>query len=391
MANTMSLNQVSTVLNGIVSQATGQANLGNVDTKDLITVAQTQLLTAPDNLMSAVSQVLSRTIFSNRPYSRKFKGLEADSIRYGNHVRKINYIDGTWTDNGYLPIVDGQSVDQQKPIKPAVVQTNFYGQNDYEVDYTIFRDQLATAFSSEEELGSFVTGQVQNISDRVEQKHEVMARAVIDNLITGVITLGNQHQVVHLLTEYNAQTGLELTAQTVYQPANFAPFMRWVYARIAAVSSMLTERSQIYHQNITDKPVQRHTPTEYQRLYLYAPATYQIQANALAETYRDYDIFRPSVAEMVNYWQSITTPDTVTNTPVYMQADGTLTSPAQAVTQANVFGVLMDQEAAGYTVCNYRSTTAPYNGKGEYQNFFMKFTDRYWNDFTENSVIFLLD
>lgn len=391
MANTMELNQVSTVLNGIIQQATGNAELANADTKELITVAQTQLLTAPDNLINAVSQVLSRTIFSNRPYTRKFKGLEADSIRYGNHVRKINYVDGTWTDNGYLPITDGESVDQQKPVKPSIIQTNFYGQNDYEVDYTIFRDQLATAFNSPEELGSFVTSQVQNISDRVEQKHEVMARAVIDNLVTGIATIANGRQVVHLLSEYNALTGLELTATTVYQPANFAPFMRWVYARIASISSLMTERSQIFHENITDKPIQRHTPVDYQRLYMYAPAQFQIQANALAETYRDYDIFKPNITEQVNYWQSINTPESVVNTPVYMQADGTLTSPDSPVTVSHLFAVLMDQEAAGYTVCNYRNTTAPYNGKGEYQNFFMKFTDRYWNDFTENAVIFLLD
>jgi len=45
----------------------------------------------------------------------------------------------------------------------------------------------------------------------------------------------------------------------------------------------------------------------------------------------------------------------------------------------------------GYTICNQRTTQAAYNGEGEYQNFWLKFTDRYWNDFTENAVVFLLD
>lgn len=389
-ANSLTLNQISTVLNSIVSQATGQAQITPTNGAEFITIAQTGLKTGYDNLMGAISQVLSRTIFANRPYTRKFQGLEADAIRYGNHVRKINYVDGTWQDNGYLPITDGESVDQQKPIKPGVLQTNFYGQDDYEVQYTLFRDQIYTAFQSPDELGSFISGQVQNVSDRIEQKHEVLARAVLANLAAGIDTIANSNQVIHLLTEYNTETGLSLTATAVYQPDNFAPFMRWVFGRIAGVSSLLTERSQIFHQNVTGKPVQRHTPKDFQRVYIYAPARFQINANVLATTYNDEYLSIP-VTEAVNYWQSINTPAEINTIPVYMKADGTLASPEAAVTITNLFGIIMDTEAAGYTICNERSTSAPYNGKGEYQNFFMKFTDRYWNDFTENAVILLLD
>ena len=389
-ANSLTLNQISTVLNSIVSQATGQAQITPTTGSEFITVAQTGLLAGYDNLMQAVSQVLSRTIFANRPYTRKFQGLEADSIRYGNHVRKINYIDGTWQDNGYLPIEDGTAVDQQKPIKPGVLQTNFYGQDDYEVQWTLFRDQLYTAFQGPDELGSFITGQVQNISDRVEQKHETLARAVLCNLIAGVFSINSSNQCIHLLSEYNTVTGQELTATSVYQPANFAPFMRWVFGRIQGISSMLTERSMIYHENVTGKPIMRHTPRDFQRVYLYAPTRYQTDANVLATTYNENYLTMPST-ETVNFWQAITSPSKINTTPVYMQADGSLTSPKASVTINNLFGVIMDVEAAGYTICNERSTSAPYNGRGEYQNFWMKFTDRYWNDFTENAVILLLD
>lgn len=390
-ANTLSVNQIKDFLNNVTAQATGASDISPFEGENFATVAQTALNVGYDNLLSAVSQVLSRTIFAVRPYTRKFQGLEADSIRFGNIVRKINYIDGEWQDNGYLPIEDGQAVDQQAPNKPQVVQTNYYGQNDYETQYTIFRDQLLTAFNSEEELGSFISGQIQNVSDRIEQKHETLARSILANLATGISAIGNSHQVVHLLTEYNAQTGQELTATTLYDPANFPSFMRWVYARIAGVSAMLTERTILYHQNLTNQNIARHTPTEYQRLYMFTPLMYQIQANALAETYRDYEIFNPQITERVNFWQSPKAPAEITATPVYMKQDGTLASPEQAVTLNNVFAILTDRDAAGYTICNYRNTAAPFNAKGEYTVFYQKFTDRYWNDFTENAVIFLLD
>lgn len=396
-ANTLGITQIGSVLNNIVEQATGQKQLAVTDTASFVTVAQTGLLTGSENLMNAVSQVLSKTIISNRPYSRKFKGLEADSIMYGNHVRKINYIDGDWQDNEYLPITEGTAVDQQKPTKSKVIQTNFYGSTDCEIPWTIFREQILTAFSGPEELSAFITGQLQNISDRTEQKHESMCRAALANLIGGIITIANAPQIVHLLTEYNTESGQELTATTVYAPDNFASFMRWVYARIGIVSDYLTERSTVYHQNLTAGTIARHTPKDAQRLFVYSPALRKSEANALSTTYHD-NYLGISVTESVSFWQSIKTPDSINVLPSYLAPDGTIKKrmnakgdATEALNQSKVFALLMDREAAGMTVINDRMTSAPYNGAGEYQNFWRKFTDRYWNDFTENAVVFLLD
>ena len=33
----------------------------------------------------------------------------------------------------------------------------------------------------------------------------------------------------------------------------------------------------------------------------------------------------------------------------------------------------------------------PYNAAGKYWNTFFHFTERYWNDFTENGIVLLLD
>lgn len=389
-ANTLSFNQISTLLNSVVTQATGQAQITPVTGADFVTVAQTGLLAGYENLMGAISQVLSRTLISNRPYYRKFQGLEADQIRWGNHVRKINFVDRAWQDSGRLPITNGVAVDDQKPLKDEVLQTNFYGQNDYELQYTMFSNQIDTAFHGPEEFAQFLGGKLQNLSDQREQKHEALARATIANLVAGIITIGNTNQVVHLLTEYNRATGLNFTDITVRQPANYPAFIKWVYSRLASLSAILTERSQIFHQNVTGKEVQRHTPMPYQRVYLYAPDRYSVESRVLADTFHD-NYLRFGYTETVNFWQAIETPDTINVTPVYMKADGTLGSPAAAVNQANVFGVIMDMEAAGYTVVNERTTKAAYNGEGEYQNFWFKFTDRYWNDFTENAIVLLLD
>lgn len=389
-ANTLDFNQISTLLNSIVSQATGKNLFSPTNTSEFVTVAQTGLKTGYDNLIQAVSQVLSRTIFSNRPYTRKFKGLEADAIRYGNHVRKLQIADKDAENDDRLPLTDGESVDQQVVSKPTILQTNFYGSNAFQRHYTIFKDQLDVAFSGPDEFAQFISLVTQNCSDMIEQEHENLARFTVDNYIAGVYAGGTTQQRVHLLSEYNAQTGLDLTDTSVYEPANYGAFMKWVFARIAAVSAMLTERSQIFHTNIAGKEISRHTPERDQRVYMLAQNKYSTDARVLADTYHD-NYLKTAVNETVNFWQSIRVPETISVTPTYMDDTGALVTPSKPVALNNVFGVIMDREAAGYTVVNQWSGTSPFNQRGGYQNIWFHFTDRYWNDFTENGVIFLLD
>ena len=167
--NTMTFNQVSTLLNAIHNQATGTSAAAALDTYQFVSQAQAALRTGYDPVLNAISQVLSRTIFSIRPYTAKFRGLQADALRYGNHVRKINYGDKAWQDDDRIPLTDGSSVDQQVVKKPAILQTNFYGENVYEKGYTIFRDQLDAAFSGPDEFARFTAGVVQNASDMLEK------------------------------------------------------------------------------------------------------------------------------------------------------------------------------------------------------------------------------
>ena len=394
MANDLTFEQLSTVLNGIVEQATGQTAAAVTDTSSFVTVAQTALKTGYDTLSTAISQVLSRTIFSVRPYNSLFGGLRMSNIKYGNHVRKLTAVDSEWEDDDRLELTDGASVDQYEVKKPKVLQTNFYGANVYQRHMTIYRDQLDQAFSGADEFASFLSMMMTNASDQIEQAHETTARMTLINFIAGKISASNG--VVHLLTEYNNMLGLDgtdgktkLTAQDIMKPDNFVPFVKWMYARIKTMSDMLRERSQLYHINVTDNEVSRHTPYDRQRLYMYTQFMNDVDASVLSGVFNDSYLQMQS-HESVGFWQSIQSPQTINVTPSVMGADGSVTKQA-AVNNSNVIGVLFDEEALGYTVVNEWSQATPFNARGGYYNQYWHFTDRYYNDFTENGIVFVLD
>ena len=167
-------------------------------------------------------------------------------------------------------------------------------------------------------------------------------------------------------------------------------FMEWVDSRVNEVCELMREYCIKFHTNLTDGVIMRHTPKEYQRVYLYAPVFYQTASRVLADTYHDSFLKLPG-AEMVNFWQNIDDPANIHVTaPNYLGTDGTIKT-AVDVNQNNVFGVIFDMEALGYSPILTRTKTSPYNASGEYRNMFWKFNERHWIDFTENGVVFLLD
>lgn len=378
----------SKILNSIVKQATGISDIAVIN-DGFMSIATVALGIAPDTLLSAISQVISRTIFSVRPYNRKFAGLFIDNMKWGNHVRKINIGDKDWELNVSYDLIDGQSVDADIVSKPDILQTNFYGQCVYSKHYTIFRDQLNVALQNEAEFERFYTMLVQNTMDMIEQCHENTARATIANFIGGKIK-GDTNNVIHLVTEYNNVTGLTLDSNTVKKPENFVPFYKWAFSRIKTISGLMTERSLQYHINITGHNIMRHTPVQNQRLYLYTPEMNNVESSVFSSVFNE-QYLKMMDYEGVNFWQSIKTPMEINVNARYIDSTGTITTDAKGTATSNIFGILMDEEAVGVTTYGARTAVTPYNARGEYTNVWWHFNDRYWNDFTENAVVFLLD
>lgn len=391
-ANDLSINQVSVLLNAIVKQATGSTDTATkLDLSNFATVAQLPLKIGYDPVVQAISQVLSKTIFSVRPYTRKFKGLNVSNQRFGNITRKLNIADTDWTDDDRTKLTDGESVDMYVVKKPSVLQTNFYGANAFQRSTTIFKDQLDVAFNSADEFARFISMIMSNISDMIEQGHEVMARTCLLNFIGGKLSYDTEpDNKVHLLTEYKALTGLEITEQDLYKPENFKPFMEFAVAKIKYLSSLMTDRSLRFHTNVTGKEISRHTPYNKQKIYIHAFQQYLMETSVLSGLFNDKYLKMADI-EVVNFWQSIDNPTQINVDSIYMDVTGALKKSASPVQEDHVFGVIFDEEALGYTTVNTWSAPTPFNARGGYHNIFWHYTDRYWNDFTENGIVLLLD
>lgn len=401
--NSLTFEQVSTVLTSIVKQATNQTVITPTDTGSFVSVATIALNASRDAVMNAISNILTRTIFSIRPYSAKMTGLEMDTFRWGNMMRKLSIADADWQDDpGYAwPVTydasqtghetgDGYAVDPWTIKKPNVLQTNFYGASVYFDEMTITEKQIETAFSGPEQLGSFLTLLMTNLSNRLEMSNEGLRRGLVCNAIAAIKAENKAERQIKLLTEYNTLTGNTYTAADIYSPDVFPAFVKWMYARVAEITDLFTANSTMFQTVISGKPILRHTPLEMQRVYMYSPFLRQIEARVLADTYHD-GFLRYSDVEAIPYWQSIQTKDQVQAKPCYTGTDGSVVTAGSSVTVSNVVGLIFDRDAMGMTILDRRVLSTPVNTKGLYRNIHVHANQRVVFDNTEKVALLTLD
>lgn len=388
--NDMSYMQAATLLNNITAQVTGNSySIEEIAPGDFISIGNVALAAGYDKVLNAITQIIGRTIMSIRPYQRKLSDLQMSNMEWGSIIRKLKVTDNDWQDSAAFELMDGESIDMFTVKKSNVLQLNFYGQNVYELQSdSILMNQLDAAFRGPEELNRFFAMLAMKIENQKEQKIESVARMLLVNFIGGKMAADNG--VIHLLSEYNNETGENLTAQTVYSPDYFPDFVYWLYARLETLAGLMSERSQLFQVNVAGKPINQHTMAENLRVKMYAPFMNAINARVRANTF-DNTYLKMARTEAMNFWQNINDPSGISVAPSYLDTNGLIVTASEAVESSAVIGVMYDVDALGIVTQDERALATPINAKGQYSNIFYHFTQKWYTDFTEKGIVLCLD
>lgn len=394
--NNLSTEDVRLLLNEVHEQVTGVKSIAPVDTSSFISMAQATLAAGTDKVWSAMQVQISRTIFSVRPYTRKFKGLLADDIRWGGIIQKVSYLDSDLSENEmvYHP-VDGTSVDQWIQKKGDIMVTRFVGSDAYQDWITIYDQALRDAFLSESQLGAFYAGKMQELSNKWEQYIEELNRTALVNFIAAKLDAEASFPdgVCHLLTEYNTLTNQSpaLTINDIFQEQYVGPFFRFVRSRINEIGSMMTNRSVKYQIAINGKAPVRHTPLENQKMYISGRILRMVDTMVNTTTYHNEPLAYADV-ESVDYWQAIDSPMEINITPAIIDpSTGIAGAAAAPVSQTAIMGVIFDEDAVVTNVRERRLESTQLNARGLYRNTWLTANSQYCNDVTEKGVVLVLD
>lgn len=397
----MEFKQAAAYLNNIQNQVTGKTNLAPANVGEFTSIATTILQTGDEPAYRAISNIITRTIISDRVYDDQFKGVEVTESAYGMHVRKLSFADREILDDArflypmaYNPNEspangDGNSVDMFKIRKAQPLQTNFYGQTVYADRLTYFRDQLRGAFEGPAQLNAYINGMFLAQNNKQKQYREDTKRGTMLNFIGGILDEGSTDRVINVLSLYNTETGGSYTATTIKKAENWGPFVKWLASFVLTLSKFMEQRSGMYQTQVNGLTINRHTPRAFQRFYMLSNINNQITTRVLSDTFNK-ELVRFGDYEEVPFWQSIKDPDAINVIPSRIGSDGVETSPESAVSVQNILGFICDREAFGAARVDSWNATSPFNIDGAYWNTAYHETWRTFCDHTEKGVVLLL-
>lgn len=385
--------QIFSIVNEVASQAMGSKTIAVLDNTGLVALGNTVLGSndTKNNFINALTDRIGRTIVSFRAYHSHFPDFERDSIEWGNILQKLKIGMPNAEEDQSYNLADGNSVDQYKINKAKVNQLLFSTETPWQTHITVHLDELEKAFVNSSAMGTFISGMFGEVQNRIELAMENLSIECVNNYMAEMIKRKVQRpsRVINLVTDYNTAMGLEATDALKPQDAlNTPAFLEYVVRRINTISSTMEYMtSGLYNDTAfaggdTQNDIySRHTPKSEQRMMLYIDLVNSLKTNVNSKAFNMKEVAIDLPFKTVPFWQSIKTPDGINVKPA---------SGGTAIVQSRVMGILFDREAMGTYKKKYSSLTSPINAAGKYYNVFYHMIEMYYNDLTENAVVFLL-
>lgn len=385
--------QIYTIVNEISSQAMGSKAIAVVNNAGLVALGNTVLGSneTKNNFINALTDRIGRTIVSFRAYHSHFPDFERDSIEWGNILQKLKVAMPDAEADDSFNLADGKSVDQYKINKPKVNQLLFTNESPWQCYITVHLDELEKAFVDSSAMGAFISGMFGEVQNRIELAMENLSIDCVNNYMAEMIKRKVQRpsRVINLVTEYNSAMGLASTDALKPQDAlNTPAFLEYVVRRINTISSTMEYMTSgmfndtAFAGGDTQNAIySRHTPKSEQRMMLFIDLVNSLKTNINSKAFNMKEVAIDIPFTTVPFWQALKTPDAINIQPA---------SGGTAISQTNVMGILFDREAMGTFKNKYTSLTTPINAAGKYYNVFYHMIQMYYNDLTENAVVFLL-
>lgn len=373
--------QIYTLVNETAKESMGEQAITVKDVSSLIALGDSVLSSASDteNFLNTLVDRIARTVFSVRRYESDTEGMVRHPFEFGCIVQKI-YVDmpeakqnNSWEigKGGYTPVF-------APVIKPEAKQKLFNGITTWEVDVTIPDYMLRTAFLNETSMATFIDAIFTAMDNMITLAIENNANLTRASFIARKIKGGKPCGAINLLHEYNTLTNAGLTVESAMMNAEF---LAWASRAINLWVKRMSKMSVLFNE----EGYKRHTPKDKIVVNLLQDFTSACDTFLGANTFHD-ELVKLPMYDSVAYWQgageSFDFDDT---SAINVKIDENIT-----IAKKGIIGVIYDYEAMGVTL-NERRSTSERNNHDEYTNYYNKANIGYFNDMSENGIVFYLE
>ena len=373
--------QIYTLVNETAKESMGEKAIAVKDVSSLIALGDSVLSSASDteNFLNTLVDRIASTVFSVRRYETDTEGMVRHPFEFGCIVQKI-YVDmpeakqnNSWEigKEGYTPVF-------APVIKPTAKQKLFKGITTWEVDVTIPDYMLRTAFLNETSMATFIDAIFTAMDNMITLALENNANLTRASFIARKLKGGKPCGAINLLHEYNALTSASLTVESAMMNAEF---LAWASRAINLWVKRMSKMSVLFNE----EGYKRHTPKDKIVVNLLQDFTSACDTFLGANTFHD-ELVKLPMYDSVAYWQGAGESFDFNDTSaIKVKID-----ESNTIEKKGIIGIVYDYEAMGVTL-NERRSTSERNNHDEYANYYNKANIGYFNDMSENGIVFYLE
>lgn len=385
----MKINQIAPLVNEVLQTTLGEnTTLVQEDLSNLVEVGTTiENALAYDNYVNALVNRIGRMVFVDRKYNGRGLSVLKDSWEFGSILAKCSGDLPEVTETEDWQLENGTAYDPNVFNAPNGIKVKFYnGLTTFEIDRSITDKQVKQSFTSAYEMNAFISMIFTLIENALTLATENLIKRTIINMVAETIHSDYQDsnyksksgaKAVNLLYLYNQTYGTNLSVSKCMQDKDFIRFATFTMAKYI---DLLQEYSVLF--NIEGR--QRFTPKDKIHVVMLSDFRRASDVYLQSETFHN-DLVMLPYAEVVNKWQTTG----VNYSFEDISKINVKTSNNNEVQCGGIIGVMFDDDALGVSLYDRRVTT-DYNAKAEFTNYFYKQDARYFNDFSENMVVFFV-
>lgn len=380
----MFVKQIHELVNATTQEVLGETGVIKEDFTNLVDVGNEIIDT--DNVDNYVRKLVNRigkTVFENKKYSGNVPSVMLDSWEYGSVLQKISAELPEATENETWKLEDGREYKTDIFYQPKVSAKFFNNQVTFEIPMSFTEKQIKESFSNSSELNGFIAMLTTTVDNALTLKLNDLVMKTINNFT--VETLVND---IGLTESGNLKAGTGVKAINLKKVTGFggtldealkdADFIKQVNHIINTYKDRLTTLSTLF--NLENKA--KFTNVDELNLVLLSDFVSSSDVYLSSNTIHK-DLVQVNNFSTVPFWQgSGTGYDLSDTTRINIK-----NSEGNELDVQGVLGVMFDKQALGVTNLDRRVTTS-YNPKAEFYTNFYKVDSGYFNDFSENFIVF---
>lgn len=375
----METNQIYSIVNDAALQTLGENAIQATDSASLVAMGNA-ILSSTNNITLFVDNLFQRighTMVSYRPYKSQLGLLAVTDMTMGAIMQKLKVKMPQAVEDVTTQLIDGQSIDQYIVSKPKASQKIFVKRTPYTFFNTMQKKWIKEAFNSIEVMGSFIAAIYGEAENALELSQENLARLCLANFMATIST--TSCRVINLVTEYNTKT--DKSVPTGEDAMLDEGLLRYALGRMNNISKKMKTMSTLYN----DGTETRHSPDGTQRFVSLIDFQTALETQVQWAAFHDKYVKGKNGIE-VPYWQAAKSP---LNIDLIIEGDDP--EQEESTTLTNIVATIHDRDALGTYRKEVEVATTPLNARGLYTNQFWHMNDLYFNDVSENGVVFTLN